>query len=112
MAESLRAEARRRGVTVYQVRVERGAGKGLTPSVAVGKPRRGERTIRETAKGIDLARRSQPSKYRLWFSDGTEIKASIDTDYLPDLEVGDEAFQSEGHYASDHLTLVGITVQR
>lgn len=43
--ESLRAEAARRGVTVYRVRVERGAARGVSPSVAVGKPKKGERLL-------------------------------------------------------------------
>jgi hypothetical protein len=42
--EPLRAEARRRGVTVYRVRVERALAQGLSPRVGVGHARseRGE----------------------------------------------------------------------
>lgn len=35
--ESLRAEARRRGVTVYKVRIERAEARGITKQQAVGK---------------------------------------------------------------------------
>lgn len=38
--ESLRAEARRRGVTVYRVRVERGKAQGYSRAVSVGHPHR------------------------------------------------------------------------
>jgi len=40
--ESLRAEAKRRGVTVYRVRVDRAASQGRSRAQAAGHPRRGE----------------------------------------------------------------------
>jgi hypothetical protein len=51
--ESIRAEARRRGVTVYRVRLERGVARGLTKRGAVGHARPGE----TTAKQIQDAKR-------------------------------------------------------
>lgn len=40
--ESLRAEAKRRGVTVYRVRVDRAASQGRSRAQAAGHPRKGE----------------------------------------------------------------------
>lgn len=40
--ESLRAEAARRQVSVYRVRVDRAAGRGVSPRAAVGHARAGE----------------------------------------------------------------------
>ena len=42
---SLRAEAARRGVSLYRVRLERGELAGYTKGVSVGKPRRGENLL-------------------------------------------------------------------
>ena len=45
--ESLRHEAKRRGVSVYRVRVERGAHLGLNKRTSVGHAKAGEPTLRE-----------------------------------------------------------------
>lgn len=112
MAESLRSEAARRGITVYRVRVERGAQRGLSRSVAVGKPKRGELTIREAAKGLRPARRAQPKKYRVYWTDDQDvIRAAVDSDTLPDMDVGDEGY-GDDRYASRTLHVAAIVVAR
>lgn len=49
---SIRAEAAARGVTVYQIRVERGAARGLSRDVAVGKGRGGVTGPRQIARAL------------------------------------------------------------
>lgn len=49
---SLRAEAKLRGVTVYQVRIERGKAEGLTPGQSVGHPEPGKLSKTEIEEGV------------------------------------------------------------
>lgn len=112
MAESLRAEARRRGVTVSRVRSDRATTRGITPSVARGKPRRGELSLTETRLGFLPARSPQPLRYRQWWHrlDGS-IAATVDTSTNPKARPGDLAWP-DIRYASIVLVLQAITVRR
>lgn len=70
--ESLRAEARRRGVSVYRVRADRAQSLGVSRRVAVGKPKPGERSLSERKARFPkpTPRRSddppQRYRYRYW----------------------------------------------
>lgn len=109
---TIRGEASRRGVSETQIRVERGRAAGLTPSVAVGKPRRGEVTLTESRKGILRRRSPQPKKYRQWWVDQNgNIRATVDTNRIPDASIGDQAWP-DPRYPSQYLILQAITVSR
>lgn len=96
----------------YRIRVQRAAARGITPSVSAGKPKRGELTLTEQRQGIKLRRSEQPAKYRQWWVDDQgQIKASIDTNRRPDVQLGDRAYP-DSRYPSRYLTLQGITVAR
>lgn len=51
LPESLRAEAGRRGVSLYKVRTERAQAEGLSKSVGAGKARKGERPLKAVRQG-------------------------------------------------------------
>jgi hypothetical protein len=96
--ESLRAEAARRGVSVYRVRADRAEARGISRAVAVGHARRtGERPL------------APPTRVRRYFAGVESIKhrrhqgpaqdhsvvmrysteGDFDIDYMPDAEWGD-----------------------
>lgn len=83
---TIRGEAAARGVSEYQIRVERGRARGVAPSVAVGKPKANELTLTQTLYGYSLAgpKNRQKSRYRIWWerTDGS-IAGVQDTNLEP-----------------------------
>jgi hypothetical protein len=114
---SIRGEAAARGVSEYQIRVERAAARGVTPSVGVGKPRKGEITLTQSRRGFLPAgpRSTQRARYRVYWirSDGS-LAGVQDFDRLPDwAEPGElylNPFDADDYPEEDNLRIDAVTV--
>ncbi len=84
--ESLRAQARREGITVYQARVSRTEARGISRSVAAGKPRPGERGLRPPVRVQRFLRDAETVKFRRYGADLDKV-VTITTDKNGDTEV-------------------------
>lgn len=114
---TIRGEAVARGVSEYQIRVERAAARGVTPSVAVGKPRRGELTLTQTRRGFLPAgpRSSQKARYRIYWvrSDGSSAGVQDFTSFPEWAEPGESyvnPFDSDDYPDEPNLIIDAVTV--
>jgi hypothetical protein len=90
--ESLRVEARRRGVTPYTVRKERGLAKGLSIGQAVGHARKGQPSIRSiNARPMPVPSGGQISQARPASSAQRSLIGSYHNAVRAALDTGDES---------------------